>query len=224
MTDSKKQEPSLAQKALTAAGIGATAGALFLGRKKLLKRNYKGPASHSGTAPTPSPAPKPSSPAPRLSYDLARKAALTKNAPTGFDYSKVKMGPTRVNSLKARVATPAPLAKSISSKPASPANPARMGPQRPAKYNPPMPTPSEIEKRDMDHIAKIVKKYHSTESNSRNRIVINEFKRMVDEGSRQMDQISNRSRRYALVPRNLYDKGRRESTDRLTGAMSELTK
>jgi hypothetical protein len=35
MTNSKKQKHSLAQKALTAAGIGATAGALFLGRKKL---------------------------------------------------------------------------------------------------------------------------------------------------------------------------------------------
>ncbi len=74
MTDSKKQEPSLAQKALTAAGIGAATGALLFGGKKLLgRRGFKGSP--------PAPQMKPSAPTPLLPAPSVPAAAPEVESP-----------------------------------------------------------------------------------------------------------------------------------------------
>jgi len=57
MTTQKTQKPSLAQKALTVAGIGAATGALLFGGKKLLGRKV-----FKGTSPSPQMKPATSTP------------------------------------------------------------------------------------------------------------------------------------------------------------------
>jgi hypothetical protein len=195
MTTQKTQKPSLAQKALTVAGIGAATGALLFGGKKLLRGGAKYHHPSGGTGSTP--APKSPSPIPRLNYTQDRKTDYVKPPPTGFDYSKAKVSHP----------SPAPAKSTVKS----------------VKYNPPMPTPSEIKKSDMEHMTRFVKRYLRDSPTRKLKHIIDKSIEAYDQTKMLEAKIKNRSKKYTLYPRNLYDQGRRDSATRIKGALFDLT-